>query len=306
MDLTQPRRLDGLFILSCAVFLFLCVLAFIANQNEQHYYLDFQAINSESQKYFIFFMTTLYVAVLFFQNQSSQKIMFIKSLSMLFITLYVMEVGNTAIFTTPFTTHDQLMQQSDSAMGFHLVLILQYMHAHLYFNSVVWSVYYSLLLMLHVAPITLSITEKPETVYRYFFCFMLSVTIGYLIYYFFPTATSPAAVLPHRYFTSFQLFTLHAFHQEHLHQKIHFNMIGGIISFPSYHAIWCILIIYFFWKDSFFRYFALIYGTLVLIAILLTGWHYLTDVIGGILIAIFSIWLTQYLFQRLIDVDCSQ
>ena len=68
-----------------------------------------------------------------------------------------------------------------------------------------------------------------------------------------------------------------------------------LVTFPSFHTTWAILLAYAFRGRR--RWFipAVILNAAVIAATLTTGWHYFTDVIGGVLLAVAVIWLTKRL-----------
>lgn len=63
----------------------------------------------------------------------------------------------------------------------------------------------------------------------------------------------------------------------------------GLVTFPSFHTTWAILLAYALRKHK--RWFLAggIINALIVIATLTTGWHYLADVIGGALLAVLVI-----------------
>lgn len=284
---------DDLFFLSLCFFVILLASSvFLWNSLHQHYYLDFQWIGGIQGNYIAGFFCALYFFIILMRPSSLLFTATLKSIAMLFISLDVMELANTAILTTPFVTHDLWIVHIDRLLGFHFLPILQLVHAHPAFHRFVWQCYLSLLLVMHVLPIALAVAQESNACERYFCSFLISIIIGFTLFYFFPTMTSPAAVYPHHYFNAFQLNTLRQFQLEHLHKIIDFNLVGGVISFPSYHAIWVALIVYFMWPYGWMRYVALIYGMIILATTILTGWHYLLDIIAGIVIAALSIGLS--------------
>lgn len=295
---SQMKRLrhnDTVFISCCFFALTLSLLVFFWNFLHQDYYLDFQWMGGKVGFYFLLFQIFLYMYLAYAQTRYVMISAVLKSIAMLVITLSVIELGNTAILTTPFSTHDHLMVSWDRLLGFHMLPILEIVHANPSIQHVIWTCYFSLLLVIHCLPISLAIIEKSRVSYHYFCSFVISVIIGYVIYYFFPTMTSPAAVYPHQYFTSFQLNTLHQFQLEHLHKIIRFGLVGGVVSFPSFHAIWATLVVYFLWPYGGIKYVGLIYGIVVMCVAVITGWHYLVDIIAGVGISMVSIWIGDHL-----------
>src|SRR3990167_140298 len=288
-------KYDDKIFLSCCIFaMMLACITFLWNFYHQNYYLDFQWIGGIQGVYIVTFFCMAYFLSVFVRIPYPTVVRVWKSVAMLYISLSILEICNTAILTTPFPTHDQWMVHTDRLLGFHLLPILRVLHGYASIQSIIWSCYFSLLAAIHFLPISLSFDQNPKVMYHYYCSFIVSIIIGYLIYYFFPTMTSPAAVYPHQYFTAFQLNTLHQFQLEHLHKIIHFNLIGGIISFPSFHAIWAVFVIYFLWPYGWIRYVGIIYGILIFATSVLTGWHYLVDVFSGIGVALLSLWISRY------------
>lgn len=66
----------------------------------------------------------------------------------------------------------------------------------------------------------------------------------------------------------------------------------GIVTFPSYHTVTIVLFVWAFWPDRVLRWPAIIWNMIVLVAVPVHGSHYLCDIVGGLLVAAFSIWLT--------------
>lgn len=284
---------DDLFFLSlCFSVIVLASIVFLWNSFHQDYYLDFQWMGGIQGKYISLFFWTLYFFIIFMRPSPTIFTVALKSMAMLFMSLDVMELANTAILTTPFATHDLWIVHMDRLLGFHLLPILKVVYAHPLFRYHVLQCYLSLLLIAHVLPVALAIVQESNASERYFCSFLFSMIIGFTLFYFFPTMTSPAAVYPHQYFNAFQLNTLQQFQLEHLHKMIHFDLAGGVISFPSYHAIWVALIVYFMWPFGWMRYIAIMYGIIILATTILTGWHYLLDLFAGIIIAAISIGLS--------------
>lgn|SRR3990167_1893988 len=287
------QRLDVVFIGCCVFALMLAMLVFIWNAYHEHYYLDFQWMGGLPNYYVMAFFCIVYFISIFFGN-SSMFVVVAKSIAMLELTLCIIGFCNTAILTTPFPTHDQFISHLDQLLGFHELSVLRMVHEHIIFQPLIWNCYFSLLAVIHFLPISLMVSRNVESSYHYYCSFMVSIIIGYSCYYFFPTMTSPAAIYPHHYFTDFQLNTLHQFQLEHLHKMIHFDLVGGIISFPSFHAIWAVFVIYFLWPYGWIRYVGIIYGILIFATSVLTGWHYLVDVFSGIGVALLSLWISRY------------
>jgi membrane-associated phospholipid phosphatase len=82
---------------------------------------------------------------------------------------------------------------------------------------------------------------------------------------------------------------------------------AGIVSFPSFHAIWAILSARALWGFRFARIPVCVLSAMIVASTLTTGWHYLTDVLAGAVLAALSIYLAGLLLrgedQPLVPVD---
>ncbi|GJM24028.1 MAG: hypothetical protein DHS20C16_04430 [Phycisphaerae bacterium] len=63
----------------------------------------------------------------------------------------------------------------------------------------------------------------------------------------------------------------------------------GLVTFPSFHTTWAILLAYAVRKHRGWFTFGVVINALIVLATLTTGWHFLADVIGGALLAMIVI-----------------
>ena len=70
------------------------------------------------------------------------------------------------------------------------------------------------------------------------------------------------------------------------------NGAEGIVTFPSFHAIWATLLAAVFWRQPLFWPLAIL-NAIVLVTCVTTGMHYFTDVAAGLLIAVLTIAATR-------------
>lgn len=75
--------------------------------------------------------------------------------------------------------------------------------------------------------------------------------------------------------------------------------LAGIVSFPSFHAASAVLYMWALWPVWGFRSATIAANALMIAATPVIGAHYITDVIGGVVLAAASILLTRYLFRIL-------
>ncbi len=72
----------------------------------------------------------------------------------------------------------------------------------------------------------------------------------------------------------------------------------GLVAFPSFHVAQCILTAVALWHSRWLRIPAAILATLMCISTVTTGWHYVVDGIGGLVVAIFAQLLAIWIFRR--------
>lgn len=284
---------DKLFLKLVTLTFCLIGAALLWNQTHRHFYVDWQWVNG-------FFITAAgmfalyYIFGLWTARQFPYLAIILKSIGMIFLTWLLLPLLNTAAFTTPCSNlYDHFFNQLDLKMGFHLLPILQWMRRHPVLHHIAIRIYIDFLFIALLFPIALAIAKQEKAVYQYYCAFVIFLLFSFVIYYFFPT-TSPAAVYPHSYFDSMQLNLTHDFHAEHLYQPFRFSM-SAIIGFPSLHAAWAALFAYFLFQYRWGKIPAVIYFILVIVSIFPTGWHFLSDVISGVIVAMISIGLSKLL-----------
>jgi PAP2 superfamily len=68
------------------------------------------------------------------------------------------------------------------------------------------------------------------------------------------------------------------------------SQVAAIICFPSFHVIWAIFSAAALWGFRVFRIPVALFSTMIVISTVTTGWHYVTDVLGGVAIAGLSLF----------------
>lgn len=217
---------------------------------------------------------------------------FFKTIGMLYVVVFVMLFADMAVSTTPFSLHNQWLNEIDLWLGFNLGAFVSTIRQH-HLLYVSFSVIYILLFSaLKVIPLTLAAIGEKKAVYRYVINFLISCLLGFVIYYFWPS-TDASSIVHSIKFNFLQYHINTQFHQLHHYEPSKFYQ-AGFISFPSYHTIWAILLAYACWPRKWLFYPVAVFSTLVIISALASGWHFLTDIIGGVFVATLSIMITNY------------
>ena len=63
----------------------------------------------------------------------------------------------------------------------------------------------------------------------------------------------------------------------------------GLITFPSFHTVWALLLVAACPRPA--KAFSVVLNAAVIVATLTTGWHYLADVLAGIVVFYVACWL---------------
>lgn len=287
---------DKIFLLLATLTLFLIAAALSWNHTHQQYTVDLQWINPSVINTFDT-CTLFYIAGFTIAERMPYASTILKSIGMISFSWLLLFILNTTAFTTPFSTlRNDFFNHLDHCMGFNLLTILKWMGNHPLIQTILIQFYVNVLILAILLPIGFALTKQHHAFYLYYTSFMISLISCFIIYYFFPT-TSPAAIYPATYFSSSQINILHYFQAEHAHQPIPFKM-SSIIGFPSLHAVWTILPFYFLYQYRWLKYPSVILCIITLFAIISTGWHFLSDVIAGIMIAAMSIALGKYILTE--------
>ncbi|MDP1573312.1 MAG: phosphatase PAP2 family protein [Coxiellaceae bacterium] len=198
------------------------------------------------------------------------------------------------IQSTPFTPIDPLLVKIDHAFGIHSAALMAWTHNHPFIHDTLNFIYKGLVLELIGIPLALTLFNGRHALSIFYLAFMMTCLIGCFIYYFFPTM-APSGIIHSPYFSHEQQDTSMRFHQIHAFIKPTVAD-GGLIAFPSFHVIWAVLLTYACRARKLFLYPVAIFNVLLIISTVMLGWHYVTDVIGGIIIAVFGIiwaeWIT--------------
>ena len=84
-------------------------------------------------------------------------------------------------------------------------------------------------------------------------------------------------------------------------ETISLQQAEGLITFPSFHSTWAILLALSCWHRRWLFGLSAALNGMVLIATLTTGWHYLADVFAGIIVAAVAIavchWLARWVYR---------
>jgi membrane-associated phospholipid phosphatase len=201
------------------------------------------------------------------------------------MVVLLMQIACTAVQYTPFPPIDTHIVSLERLVGIDLRDILHWtMNAPAWVQATADMFYNILTREILLLPLLLIVLKQYHVVNRLSYLLLISAFIGLLIYYIFPTV-GPATTLQDPLFIKDQYATGLKFWQIH-HGIAPTTSDGGLIAFPSFHVIWAFLYALAFrpWPIAFMLMIAI--NACMIISCILLGWHYVTDVIGSILVVI--------------------
>jgi membrane-associated phospholipid phosphatase len=201
---------------------------------------------------------------------------------------------------TPHAIADPLLKSFDAAIGINVAVLMSHFKTNQpvltdffwwTYQSITWQVVLVVLIM------PLLSMQKVEQFYQ-LACVTFVVTL--VICYFFPSI-NPYYSYPDYHFYSGHIIEAHAYVAFRADRLVSVN---DNISCPSYHVITALMLIHVFWslKRFHLRYVFLILNILMICSTVITGWHYVIDVIAGFAVFYFSlgvIYLLDFIYQRL-------
>ena len=205
-----------------------------------------------------------------------------------FVTTSALTQGVQA---TPFLPIDEYLVTADYWFGINTPLIMAWVHTHPFIHQWLNKIYFSLTWQLTIIPAVMLCFNARKMLSVFFISVLISFFIGTAIYYFFPTM-APSGVFHSIYFTKQQHATSLAFYQVH-HRIPITESDGGLIAFPSFHVVWALILTYCCFPKKYIFYPLFIYNLILIASTVLLGWHYLMDVLSGILLALIGIYLAE-------------
>lgn len=204
--------------------------------------------------------------------------------------------GSESIQQTPFTPIDNALIKFDKLLNVRVNDYVASLEYHPYVKKILDFFYNSVSCELILVPSLLMIFRRYVFIYEYYSLVFLTAIIGYSIYYFFPTI-APASSIGGLGFTQEQYATGIKFNEIH-HYISPSTKDGGLISFPSFHAIWALLLVYSVRCWTYFCSALLIFNSMIIIACVILGWHYMVDILGSIAVILLSIWFNHILVKK--------
>jgi len=215
---------------------------------------------------------------------------------------------------SPYPLVDSGLARIDAAMHFHTVDIV---HLFARIPRVQHALYiaYALLWVLVVASLLIpTLGGRGVDSRRYVFAVLIASIMTALLFAFWPAA-GPWTVqnFPPNGDQAEVVGALAALKSG---QPLPEDVKTAVVAFPSFHVILAVLSVVALWNTRWVRWFAVVFGAMICVSTITTGWHYGIDVIGGLAVtylaqvvacmAIKAMPAAKSLALDLVDADSSQ
>ncbi len=190
---------------------------------------------------------------------------------------------------------DSQLVAFDQLCGVHLPTIVSFMANHPVLNAVLGIVYNTLLLQMPLIVIVLGFSGRRRRLESFVLRFMIAALVTAAFFWWCP-AEGPFSAYGYQPNPDQQRYLEH-FHTLRSGERtiVTWEQAEGLITFPSFHVTWALLLAtalcgrrLLFWGG------AALNGVVVLTT-LTTGWHYFSDVIGGVVVWAFAIAVSRAL-----------
>lgn len=235
------------------------------------------------------------VGILFYARWPRLSLL-LTSFSQSFLFLVVMCYVISWAITTPFPLIDHTLLKFDHFFQFSTLGLMGWTYHQPWLEQLFSFCYDTWLFQLLLTPLLLALFKDRVGIDRYFTATFLALSIGILIYYFFPTI-APAGILQSPFFSSDQHALVTRFYEVH-HSLPITTYSGGLIAFPSFHVINALIVMYTWRRYAWVFLPLLLVNLFSVIATVALGYHYLTDVVAGFFIAFLSIKFANDLLRR--------
>lgn len=228
-----------------------------------------------------------------FVRPAANFVLTAKALAVLvgYSTLYTMLMYAIATCGRPLV--DKALARADEALGLSAPATVAWANCHPTIAWLLWAAYFSLIPQTILVIVWLGLRGRSERLDAFLVRFMLASLITAVGFYFWPAAGTYGNVynLPvpdycHKCFR--HLCELRSGAQT----VITWRGSQGLITFPSFHTIWALLLAGAFVGSRLFWPLALL-NALVVFSTITTGMHYYTDVLVGIVVTIIVVAATR-------------
>lgn len=208
---------------------------------------------------------------------------------------------------TPFNAPlaDSWLMKCDAAMGVHLPSVVDWASNHSWMR-ILNCAYDTVLPSTLLAIVVLGFDKDVRRLRDFVSHFMIAGLLTTVIYFFAP-ALAPTAAFGYEA-TSAQTRFIEHFQGLRNGQfpMVSLTNLEGLITFPSFHTTWALLLAWAFRPYKWLFLPMLFLNLAVAISTVTTGWHYATDVVGGLVTAVIAVLITRCLREWLHEDRCTE
>ncbi|QRN03963.1 phosphatase PAP2 family protein [Legionella sp. MW5194] len=264
-----------------ALALFLSFSSLLVN----HFFLHFHGNNYFPNGSFGMGVTLLLMMLgcrLLFSNEHVSYLIARKTV-LFFIVMATLATMTNAAQYTPFPPIDHYLIAFEALFNIDMAGIVAWTAQYPSFKQLLVYAYASIDYQLSCLPLIIIFFRQFDVVNEHFFLLLCSFILGFSVYYFFPTV-APASMVSSPYFFSEQHATGIKFMEIQNH-RIPSTLYGGMVAFPSFHAVWAWFSVYLCRRLRVLCLLLLPLNLLLIASCVLLGWHYPVDILGSVILA---------------------
>lgn len=266
-------------IMALALTMVTCGMGII-NHYVLHYLVDFP-LTQLLQSYAYLFTTYIACAIRRAHRRTGQCLLNISLWLLLVSSMYLVCY---ACLTTPFPTVTAHIANFDELFNINQIAWMQYVQQHAWLHSLLQHSYASLPILLLGTMIILLATGQYQEATNLVNANLIAAIVGVSIFFYFPSLP-PAAVWHHAaHFPADTYLIIQRYYA--IHHHIAFDKpVQGLIPFPSFHVIWSCISVLALRKQRWAYALSSLIALFIIASTVLLGWHYVADVLAGIVIA---------------------
>ena len=235
------------------------------------------------------------------QDMADPRLVFaLGGVAQLFMIAVIMGPLSYVAGATSWPLQDQTFLAIDRTLGMDPGVIARFVNDRPHVQNLLETGYGLIKWFLLATPIILAVTLRPVRLQIFVGAFALALAVTLAISAFVPAiGTYYGLGVPLSDFPALNMM----FYEAQLHDILalragsmrHLELfeLAGIVSFPSFHAASAVLYLWALWPVRYLGMIAAAMNLLMIVSTPVIGAHYMIDVIGGVVLAVVSIWVAR-------------
>jgi membrane-associated phospholipid phosphatase len=194
---------------------------------------------------------------------------------------------------------DAELARFDESLGVQVPAVMAWANARPQFASALDFAYNTILPQTALVVVILGFLGERRSLERFMLTFILCALVTGAAFYFWP-ADGPFTAYGYATNAS-QANYLEHFHGMRSGERTLATWRGaeGLITFPSFHTTWAILLAWALRRRPVLFCFSVVLNAAVVLSTMTTGWHYLADVVGGVVVCVIVWPLAGWISNRI-------